>query len=121
MDTTILNEKETAWTLGSHLMAKHKTITHLPPPAAPPPAAPRLAIQLLVLMGEVAVIGAAVLGFVTATSWLLAGAELRSRSAPAHPPRPTEWVCWLDRRYGEMCEPADRQPPVRRHYARDGY
>jgi hypothetical protein len=103
-------------------MAKHKTVTHLPaPPAAPPPAAPRLAVGLLTVMGDLVVVAACVLGFVTAASWLLAGAELRSRNVPAHPARPTEWVCWLDRRYGEMCEPANRPPTVRRHYARDVY
>jgi hypothetical protein len=86
-------------------VAKHKTVTHLPPSAPPPsPApAPRLVAQLLTAAGDLVVLGACVLGFVTAVGWLIAGAELRSRSAPAHPPR---WVCWIDRRYGEeMCEP----------------
>jgi hypothetical protein len=102
-------------------MAKHKTNTHLPaPPAAPPAAAPRLAVALLTVMGELVVVAACILGFVTATSWLLAGAELHSRSAPTHRPPPREFVCWVDRRYGEMCEPAG-PPPPRRHYARDIY
>jgi hypothetical protein len=72
-------------------------------------------------MGDLIMVSVSVVRIVTVAGWLVAGAELRSRSVPTHPPRPTEWVCWLDRRYGEMCEPADRPPPVRRHYARDGY
>jgi hypothetical protein len=97
-------------------MAKQKTVTHLP--ATP---TPRLAHQLVTAAGEMVILAACVLGFVTAASWLIAGYELRTRSTPTRPPRPTEWVvCRLDRHFGEMCQ-TDRPPPVRRHYARDGY
>jgi hypothetical protein len=72
-------------------------------------------------MGELVVVAAGIIGFVTIAGWLLASADLRSRSA-RNPPLPqATWVCWVDRRFGEMCEPANRLPPVRRHYARDVY
>jgi hypothetical protein len=54
---------------------------------------------------------------VTACAWLLAGYDAYSRIArPDRPPR--ELVCWMDRRYGEMCEPVERWLPdgPRRHY-----
>jgi hypothetical protein len=102
-------------------MAKHKSVAHFPAAPATSSPAPRLAVQLFVTMGELIAVGLCILGAVTAAGWLIAGAEMRGKSTPTHPPRPTEWVCWIDRRYGEMCEPAYRSPPMRRHYARDGY
>jgi hypothetical protein len=62
-----------------------------------------------------------VVGVVTIVGYVLAGAELRTRSGTPRRAPPKEYVCWTDRRYGEMCEPADRQPTARRHYARDVY
>jgi hypothetical protein len=62
-----------------------------------------------------------IVGGVTGVGWIIAGADLRIRERPRPPaPRP-DLICWMDRRYGEMCAPADRPPPVRRHYARDFY
>jgi hypothetical protein len=92
-------------------VAKHKTVQHLPaPPPAPPAPAPRLLAQLLTALGELIVVAIFGLGVFTAAMWLIAGWEMRSRPAPTHPPRPTEWVCWTDRRYGEVCEPAAWRP-----------
>jgi len=101
-------------------MAKHKTVTHLPAPAPPAPA-PRLLAQLLVVLGELVVVGVFLLGLLTAGAWLLAGLDVYARMARPDRP-PGQWIhCWTDRRYGgEMCEPAER-PPVRPHYARDSY
>ncbi len=76
-------------------------------------------MQLLTIAGELVVVAACVLGFVTAGSWLIAGADLRSGSAQPPPPASREvWyqeyprerqVCWWDRRYGgEICEPPYR-------------
>jgi hypothetical protein len=97
-------------------MAKHKSSIHLPPPSAP---AARLAVQLLTAAGEILIVAACVLGLVTAGSWLIAGADLRSRSA-RQPPAPQVWHCWWDRRYGgDICEPPYRLPPVRRYFLRD--
>jgi hypothetical protein len=91
-------------------MAKYKTVTHLPAPPAPP--APRLAVQLLVIMGEVAVIGAAILGFMTVGRWvLLADTDMRREARQPRPP--VERVCWRDR-HGEVCE--SRQQAPRRNY-----
>jgi hypothetical protein len=76
-------------------------------------------VQLLVLMGEVAVITAAVLGFAMIGRWVL-DADVRLTSRQPRPP--TELICWHDRRYGEMCAPDRRPPnapydtPMRRHY-----
>jgi hypothetical protein len=99
-------------------MAKHKSSIHLPPPPAAP--ASRLAVQLLTAAGELVIIAACVLGLVTAGSWLIAGAELHSRSA-RQPAVPREvWHCRWDRRYGgDICEPPYRLPPVRRYFMRD--
>jgi hypothetical protein len=98
-------------------MAKHKSVTHLPPPPAPAAPPARLAVQLMTALGELVIVAAYILGIVTAVGWALAGLDRRSRTVrPALPP--TEYVCWHDRLYGEMCLPADRPPVVRRHYAR---
>jgi hypothetical protein len=69
-------------------MAKHKSITNLPTPSPAPPSSPRLAAQLLVVKGELVVVGACVLGFTMATSWLITGSDLRGKERPfLHRPR----------------------------------
>lgn len=76
-------------------------------------------MQLLTIAGELVVVAACVLGFVTAGSWLIAGADLRSSFVQQLPPASREvWyqedpgrlqACWWDRRYGgEICEPPYR-------------
>jgi hypothetical protein len=66
------------------------------------------------------VVAACVLGFVTAAGWMIAGADMRTIRATRQPPlQQATLVCWIDRRYGEMCMPADRPPPARRHFAGD--
>jgi hypothetical protein len=67
-------------------------------------------VQLISAAGELVIIAACVLGLVTAGSWLIAGAELRSRSAqPPSPPSREVWYWWWDRRYGgDICEPPYR-------------
>jgi hypothetical protein len=87
---------------------------------APPPApGPRLAAELLSAAGELVIVAACILGFVTAGSWLITGADLHSRTTRQPPPAQV-WRCWWDRRYGrEICEPPYRQPPMRRYFMRD--
>jgi hypothetical protein len=108
-------------------MAKHKTVMHLPAAPLPsPPPAPRLFAQLLVAVSELLAVVVFAVGLFAVASWIMAGVDVRSRAARYEPyqpaPAPRERLrCWRDYRYGEMCEPADRSPPVRRHYARDVY
>jgi hypothetical protein len=94
-------------------MAKHKSIIHMPA-AAPPPPAPRLAVQMLTVMGELMVVAACILGIVAGAGWMLDKGKVARPSAP-----PTTWACWVDRRYGEMCEPAARPFAPRRHFVHD--
>jgi hypothetical protein len=109
-------------------MAKHKSITHLPPPVPAPAPAPRLIAQLFVIVGELSAAGLCVIGVVTVVSWLLDGHDANVRAKAARPPvtvqqREPSWAlhCWYDRRYGgEICDPPYRLPPVRRFYTRDG-
>jgi hypothetical protein len=100
-------------------VAKHKTITHLP--AAPPPPAPRLVAQLLVAAGELLVLSVCVVGVVTVVGWIIAWTDRRAPGVQRPPLEQARLVCWIDRRYGEMCEPAYRSPPMPPHYARDFY
>jgi hypothetical protein len=107
-------------------MAKHKSFIHIPlPPAAPspppppapapPPAAPapRLAVQVLTVAGDLIIIAACVLGFVTAGNWLIAGVDPHSGTVRQSPSAPREvWHCWWDQRYGEICQPSYRLPPM---------
>jgi len=80
---------------------------------------------VLAVAGDLVIIAACILGFVTAASWLIAGADLHSKTvqqpAPAQQPPPAQvWRCWWDRRYGgEICEPPYRLPPMRRYFMRD--
>jgi hypothetical protein len=111
-------------------MAKHKSVTHLPPPTpTPTPApAPRLTAQLFVIVGELSAASLCVIGIVTVVSWLLDGHDTSVRAKAARPPvmvqqREPSWVlhCRYDRRFGgEICDPPYRFPPVRRFYTRDG-
>jgi hypothetical protein len=101
-------------------MAKHKTVTHVPPAAS----SPRLFPQLMTAIGELIAVAVLLLGVVTLSSWVVAGYDVYARMARPDRPRssPSGWeVCRLDRHFGEMCAPADRPPPARRHYARDVY
>jgi hypothetical protein len=121
----VLNESPAQKQSDGRHMAKHKSSIYLPPspppPSPPPPAASRLVVQLLTTAGELVIFAACVLGIVTAGSWMIAGADLRSRSARQLPPPPREvWHCWWDRRYGgNLCEPPYRLPPGRRYFMRD--
>jgi hypothetical protein len=63
-------------------MAKHKSITHLPPPAP----APRLIAQLFVIVGELSAAGLCVIGIMTVVSWLLDGHDANVRAKAARPP-----------------------------------
>jgi hypothetical protein len=102
-------------------MAKHKSVTHLPPPTPAPTPAPRLAVQLFVAVGELLAIGLCVIGIVTVVSWLFVATDVHSKATRQHYPPREVWHCWYDRRYGgEICDPPYRLPPVRRYWARDG-
>jgi hypothetical protein len=71
-------------------MAKHKSITHLPP--APSTPAPRLAAQLFTAFGELLAVAAAAVGVVTIAGWLHV-VEKKSDVRPAPVPgvtRPEE-------------------------------
>jgi hypothetical protein len=100
-------------------MAKHKSSIHLP--SAPVAPAPRLLVHLLTTAGDLVIVAACVLGFVTAGIWLIAGADLRNRSAWQQPaPAVREvWYCWWDRRYGDICERSYRLPAARHYFPRD--
>jgi hypothetical protein len=94
-------------------MSKHKAVVHLPAPTSAP--APRLAAQLVTAIGDIVAVGLCVIGAAMVVTWVIAGMDPRVREHPRAP----QWeraamVCWIDRRYGEMCVPEDR-PPVRRH------
>jgi hypothetical protein len=92
-------------------VAKHKTVLHSPAAPSPP-----LAVQIMTALTQLVMVAVFLIGVVTLGAWLFAGLDVYAKMArPDRPPR--ELVCWMDRRYGKMCEAADRPPPVRRHYA----